>query len=206
MLRRGRGGYCSREVAYNRLKPFFGLFWEGWLKAFQFAQMMASAWPYPQHHPACRAQIMNPLMCDFMRANLKNTKGVSVIESETVLLVDFGGEVMTRFKKFDNRLRASNIETEHQVRMFAQEIQDLPNMPAKSTIVIVGYLLDEAGGAIQDVPVTLPREFGGGNHWHFLMPKPGTGMLGLPAQSPTPMPALPVAPKVRLRGKKVDKD
>jgi hypothetical protein len=199
-------GFCSQEDAFELLKPFFALLWEGWRQALGFAQSAAAIFPFPgRRNPTTRAMLMNDFMCGFVEKHLGSMKGVSVIRSEGVTMLDFEGKLVMRFKKLDDSRQASNIETTHQLLLFSQGVQYLEGMPSKATIVINGYQLDPVGGLVEDVLVTCPREFEGGNHWDFSVPRDAGegGAHGVIA--PAPIPMIP-PPKVRARGKKIDKE
>ena len=147
--------------------------------------------------------LMNEYMCRFAERHLGEIEGIAVVNSENVTMLDFQGKLLMRFKKLDDSRQASNIETAHQLLLFSQGVQFLPGMPDKATIVIAGYQLDEAGGRIEDVIVTCPRELDGGNFWDFSVPR--DGHAGAAQELIAPVPAVS-PPKVRARGRKIDRN
>ncbi len=90
---------------------------------------------------------------DLARKEFADDPGVHVGDNRGFLVLTFEDRVVVRFKKYrSRRFRTSNIPTRQQLQ-FSYQLQ-LPGMPAESTRLVAGYLLDELETSIQTIAVT----------------------------------------------------
>lgn len=162
--------WLKADEAAAILHPHFPTFWDGWTQALEYAELVAGVSSCPVD-PSMKAMLMNRAMVDYVRRELSGKPGVSVIDYNSVVLTDFEGKALVRWKKLSDRRLARNIDTRQQRLFGQQDIQSLlPGFGNGATVLVVGYQLDALGGKIKDVLVTCPFE--GENLWHFSIPKP----------------------------------
>lgn len=124
-----------------------------------------------------RAAIVYDATAAEARRRFRNKPGINLIDTGGLFLVDFEGQLTLRFKKFGRGLLTSNIPTRQQ-QLFDWQ-QPLPGMPAKSTQVVAGYLLDSLEVRVARQAITC-RE-GPALRWAFDIPDFDEQPLPLPA-------------------------
>jgi hypothetical protein len=167
----------SQDDAEAALERFYPAFWE----------LMSTAWKKWESIPPnlrvelntrARANCVSSFIAFNAESLFRKIPGATIIPSRGMILVGVDGKILLRFKKLDSDKRYRNILTRQQ-RMFALH-QELPGMPAKASVLVVGYLLNTTETGVEAVLVTCTN--GTRLEFFFDVPKVETNVVELPLQ------------------------
>lgn len=105
--------------------------------------------------PRARANVIYDLILQRAKAyfnKLGDDSPVKLIEKNHLFMFGIRGQVLFRFKKLDRAGRYKNIPTKQQVNLSLQ--QDLPGVPGKCALVVIGYQLNTLETEIRSILVT----------------------------------------------------
>jgi hypothetical protein len=132
---------------------------------------IVSAWKYYHDHfreikHILSSRSMASIIFDFITHNVRQKfdgkRNVSISTKRGLFLVNFGNQVVLRFKKLRNN-KASCIHTQQTLNFFCQlEIEDIPN-PQR---LVVGYQLNKIRTEIKAISVIYPQN-PKQNYWTF---------------------------------------
>jgi hypothetical protein len=131
---------------YNAIIGFFFGAWTDWNKL----PLKVRA----QLTPRARANVIYDFILNRAKVyfNRRGDGNVELIEKNRLFMFGVRGQVLFRFKKLDRSGRAKNIQTDQQVRLSLQ--QDLPGVPGKCALVVIGYQLNKLETEIKAILVT----------------------------------------------------
>jgi len=131
---------------YKSIIGFFFGAWSDWnrLSLKMRAQLSARA----------RANLIYDLVLSRAKTyfNKLGDDSVTFIEKNGLFLFGVRGQVLFRFKKLDRCGRYKNIPTRQQVELSLQ--RDLPGVPGKCALVVIGYQLNKLETEIRSILVT----------------------------------------------------
>lgn len=167
--------------------------WQRWEKLDPAAQFPLST--------RSRATCIYDYICHEVRHRFAGTSDVTIQTSHGVLLLNFAGIVLIRFKKLDDSRRGSNIPTRHQ-RLLSMQLE-LPELPPEATRLVAGYQLDKLQSSLSDILITCPR--GRTVEWFFSVHDTQQVALPFPETVVAQELASVLAPKVRAKNVARDK-
>jgi len=206
MLNNDQNPILPKESAQTLLQPYFQILiqiingaWAAWEQFGEIAPGLRSPLS-----ASCRARFVYDHIVALAKVEFDTKKGVRLEEKRGFLLIHIDNLLTIRFKKFNSKLRSSNIQTRQQV-LFALQM-DMPGLP-KSTRLVAGYKLDELAVAIEQIAVTCPN----GNKLEYIIevPDDASGADNIIAIGPTDAPIKPadvVAKNVQRTDKEQNKD
>jgi hypothetical protein len=104
--------------------------------------------------PRARANVIYDCVLQRARVyfNRLGDETVRLIEKKGLFMFGVRGQVLFRFKKLDRSGKYRNIPTDQQVKLSLQ--QDLPGVPGKCALVVIGYQLNKLETEIKAILVT----------------------------------------------------
>jgi hypothetical protein len=138
----------------NSIRPFFGQIREAILGGFT-SRLKRYSGELINHTARTRACLINDLIVvEFMKNKLKDL-GIRVFKRNGRVLFDIRGQVILHFKKLDEFLQSSNLQTEFAYGFVHQ--MDLPGIPSKLPRLIAGYIPSDDWTGIIAAHVTYPE-------------------------------------------------
>jgi len=188
----------SRDAALSLIEAHNERFWrvceEPWERWKQS--------PDPRLSPRTRANLINDWMLDTARREFAGVPGSEFVEIESkgLVLLRLDGQLVVRFKKFDDSRRPRNYQTAH-ARQYNQQMS-LPEIPP-ATRVYCGYRLNRFRTDIRDVSISCMSgtrvewniEIEPAEQWVIGLPEPDSGNNG---EGPRP--------RVRIRRTEIQSD
>lgn len=146
-----------------------------------------------------RATVVYDFICHEIRHAFSEVPGVNIMKIHGMLVLNFNGEIILRFKKLDSAYRTGNIRTRHQ-ESYSLQLQ-LPHLPPQATRLVAGYQLDRLQVDLKDIQVTHP--IGRNVMWHFsILDQAESPQVLLVPEMPD-QPFQPTSPpRVRAKSKK----
>jgi hypothetical protein len=131
---------------YNAIIGFFFGAWADWNKLPLKVRTQLT--------PRARANLIYDFILHRARAhfNKLGDDNVRLIEKNRLFMFGVRGQVLFRFKKLDRSGKYKNIPTKQQISLSLQ--QDLPGVPGKCALVVIGYQLNKLETEIQTILVT----------------------------------------------------
>jgi hypothetical protein len=142
------------ERLENFLRPFYGPIREAILEGFR-NRLKRYSDELVNHTARTRACLINDLIVvEFMKKKLK-ILGIRVFKRHGRILFDIRGQVILHFKKLDEFLQSSNLQTEFSYGFIHQ--MDLPGIPSSLPRLIAGYIPSADWTGIISAHVTYPK-------------------------------------------------
>jgi len=132
---------------YNAIIGFFFGAWADWNKL----PLKIRA----QLTPRARANVIYDCILQRAKAHfnkLGDKSPVRLIERNGLFMFGVRGQVLFRFKKLDRSGKPKNIPTRQQINLSLQ--QDLPGVPGRCALVVIGYQLNKLETEIKAILVT----------------------------------------------------
>jgi hypothetical protein len=136
-----------------------------------------------QLSPRARANLMYDFVLFRAKAHFnKIPNEVDFIEKRQLFMFGVKGQVLFRFKKLDRSGKYSNIQTRQQIQLSLQ--RDLPGLPGKAALVVIGYQLNPLQTEIQAILVTYQN--GVQDMWTYPLDdnKSDTNVVPMPTRAP----------------------
>lgn len=155
--------------------------------------------------PRTDASIIHDLIIDEVENEFTGVNGTYCKTSSNLFMLIIDSAVVLRFKKFDDKLLGSGINTQQSLAFNLQDSAqlELDGMPAEG-LLYVGYRLNELNTKLNDIHIT--NRYNNYNIWEWNI----TGEeneITKPIQLPTPYPSAgKVTPKRTVTPKRKDLD
>ncbi len=188
----------TREAALSLIEAHKERFWrvceEPWERWKQS--------PDPRLSPSTRASLIHDWMLDTARREFAGVPGSEFvdIESKGLVLLSLDGQLLVRFKKFDDMRRPRNYPTAH-ARQYDQQMS-LPEIP-KATRVYCGYRLNRFQTDLRDVSISCMR--GTRVEWNIEIEQAEQSVIRLP-QPDSGSNGEARRPRVRIRRSEIQSD
>lgn len=176
---------------YQAIINFFFGAWSDWERLPEKTRAQLS--------PRARANLMYDFVLFRAKAHFNKTREVDFIEKRGLFMFGIKGQVLFRFKKLDRSGKYSNIPTQQQIQLSLQ--RDLPGLPGKAALVVIGYQLNRLQTEIQAILVTYQN--GVQDKWVYPLDNDQSQTNVVPI--PTKAPRKPIVRPRRIAKKEDDK-